>query len=50
VLGDGLAGPVVGPDGFSVTEYRYPIVYTFRERFIQLVPARREDPRLSRSA
>lgn len=37
VLGDGLAGPVLGGDGTKVEEYRYPMAVGYRRRLAEWI-------------
>ncbi|WP_166398837.1 hypothetical protein [Rubrobacter marinus] len=37
VLGDGLAGPVLGSDGATVEEYRYPMAFGYRRRLAKWI-------------
>jgi len=42
VLGDGLAGPLLGQDGISVREYLYPLGRTYLEMLNHLLPVRHD--------
>jgi hypothetical protein len=43
VLGEGLAGPMLGQDGVSVQEYLYPLGRTYLEKLSRLLPVHHDN-------